>query len=86
MNGAVANHLLDIKVDPTTCKTLYERDFDTVSYNEKWSTDVSAFHIVSGKLYLSPIPDLHNWEIVSYSISMSPNFSQTLNMLSKAFD
>lgn len=86
MNGVVTNHQLDKKVDRTTCKTLYERDFDTVSCNEKWSTDVSAFHIVSGKLYLSPIPDLHNWEIVSYSISMSPNFSQTLNMLSKAFD
>lgn len=60
MNGAVANHLLDIKVDPTTCKTLYERDFDTVSCNEKWSANISEFHIASGKLYFSPILDLHN--------------------------
>ena len=86
MNGAVANHLLDIKVDPTTCKTLYERDFDTVSCNEKWSTNISEFHIASGKLYFSPILDLHNQKLVSYSISRGANFSQTLHMLNKAFD
>lgn len=42
--------------------------------------------LISGKLYLSPILDLHNREIVSYNISRSPNFSQTLDMLNKAFE
>ena len=50
------------------------------------ATDVSEFHIASGKLYLSPIIDLHNREIISYSISKSPNFNQTKNMLDQAFD
>ena len=40
---------LNEKVDCTTCKSLYERDFNTVSYNEKWPTDAFEFHIGSGK-------------------------------------
>ena len=54
--------------------------------NEIWSTDVSKFHIVAGKLYLSPILDLHNREIVSFNISTTPNFEQTKDMLNKAFE
>lgn len=49
-------------------------------------TDISEFHIASGKLYLSPILDLHNREIVAYDISKSPNFEQTINMLDRAFE
>ena len=86
MNGVVTNQLLEKKTDEENHKTYYERNFHTVSCNEKWVTDVSEFHIASGKLYLSPILDLHNREIVSYSISRSPNFSQTLDMLDKAFE
>ena len=44
------------------------------SCNEIWSTDVSEFHIGAGKLYLSPILDLHNREIISCNISKSANF------------
>ncbi|QQV07752.1 DDE-type integrase/transposase/recombinase [Thomasclavelia ramosa] len=50
-----------------------------------WSTDVSEFHIVAGKLYLSPILDLHNREIVSFNISTTSDFEQTKDMLNKAF-
>ncbi|WP_416389271.1 DDE-type integrase/transposase/recombinase [Mycoplasmopsis arginini] len=49
-----------------------------------WSTDVSEFHIPSGKLYLSPIIDAHNREIISYSVSRSPNFKQIKDMLDRA--
>lgn len=63
-----------------------KRNFKTVSFNEKWTTDVSEFHIPAGKLYLSPILDMHNREIISYFISKSPNFNQTLTMLNKAFN
>ncbi|WP_416389290.1 transposase [Mycoplasmopsis arginini] len=51
-----------------------------------WSTDVSEFHIPSGKLYLSPIIDAHNREIISYSVSRSPNFKQIKDMLDRAFE
>ena len=47
---------------------------------------VSEFHIPAGKLYLSPILDMHNREIISYSISKSPNFNQTLDMLKKTLN
>ena len=86
MDGVVSNHLLRKRIDENDRKTSHGRDFQTTSCNEKWSTDVSEFHIASGKLYLSPILDLHNREIVSYYISRNPNFSQTLDMLNKAFN
>ena len=86
MNGTVKNLLLNKVVDEEKHKTYYERDFNTTKCNEKWSTDVSEFHIAAGKLYLSPILDMHNREIVSYNISTSPNFQQTLEMLDKAFE
>ena len=85
-NGTVKNRLLTKRVDTENHKTYYERNFETTRCNEKWSTDVSEFHIAAGKLYLSPIIDLHNREVISYSISKSPNFEQTKEMLNKAFE
>lgn len=86
MNGTTKNLLLNKVVDEENHKTYYERNFNTTSCNEIWSTDVSEFHIAAGKLYLSPILDLHNREIVSFNISTTPNFEQTKDMLNKAFE
>ena len=85
LNGTVKSQLLDKVVDEENNKTYYERNFETTSCDQKWTTDVSEFHIAAGKLYLSPIMDMHNREIVSYNISTSPNFEQTKDMLNKAF-
>lgn len=85
MNGTCKNLLLDKKVDEVNHKTTYERNFKTTGCNQKWATDVSEFHISAGKLYLSPIIDMHNGEIVSFDISTTPNYVQTLNMLNQAF-
>ncbi len=84
-NGTVDNKLLDKRVDTKRHRTEYIRDFSTSDVNEKWTTDVSEFHIAAGKLYLSPILDMHNREIVSYNISRNPSFVQTTDMLNKAF-
>ena len=86
MNGTVKNLLLNKVVDEENHKTIYKRNFNATSCNEIWSTDVSEFHIGAGKLYLSPILDLHNREIISCNISKSPNFEQTKDMLDKAFN
>ena len=86
MNGTVKNLLLDKVIDEVNHKTYYERNFKTERCNEIWSTDVSEFHIAAGKLYLSPILDLHNREIISYNISTSPNYEQIKDMLAKAFN
>ena len=85
-NGTVDNKLIYKKVDTKKHKTEYIRDFSTSDVNEKWTTDVSEFHIAAGKLYLSPILDMHNREIVSYNISKSPGFKQVVDMLKEAFD
>ena len=84
-NGTCKNLLLRKTVDEERHKTRYERDFSTTACNQKWTTDVSEFHIAAGKLYLSPILDMHNREIVAFSVSRSPNFAQTMDMLGKAF-
>ena len=84
--GKVCKNLLLTKiVDEKNNKTYYERNFKTTAVNQIWSTDVSEIHIAAGKLYLSPIIDVHNREIISYSISTSPNFKQVMDMLGIAF-
>lgn len=65
---------------------LLNRKFHANKPNEKWVTDVTEFHLHGQKLYLSPILDLYNQEIISYSISHSPRLSQVMDMLEKAFD
>ena len=61
------------------------RDFATVAPNRKWATDVTQINIGFTKLYLSPILDMFNGEIISYNISTSPNLEQVYDMLDKAF-
>jgi transposase InsO family protein len=65
---------------------LLNRDFTAEKPNEKWVTDVTEFLLFGEKLYLSPILDLYNGEIISYNLSISPSFSQTVDMLNKAFE
>lgn len=68
------------------CDNLLNRDFKATSPNQKWVTDVTEFKVNGIKLYLSPIIDLFNGEIISYDLSRHPVFKQVTNMLSKAFD
>lgn len=64
---------------------ILERNFEANKPNEKWVTDVTEFSLFGKKLYLSPILDLFNGEIVSYNISERPVFHQVVDMLEKAF-
>lgn len=64
---------------------LLERDFKADKPNQKWVTDVTEFALFGIKLYLSPIIDLYNGEVVSYNLSRHPNLAQTTDMLEKAF-
>ena len=64
---------------------LINRDFTASSPNQKWATDVTQINIGNTKLYLSPILDMFNGEIISYNISKSPNLEQIYDMLDKAF-
>ena len=64
---------------------LLQRDFSTTKSNEKWVTDVTQFNLFGTKLYLSPILDLHDQSLISWNLSESPNYAQTVDMLEKAF-
>lgn len=61
------------------------REFKATKPNQKWVTDVTEFHVDGQKLYLSPVMDLYNGEIISYNISTTPNYIQIEDMLNKAF-
>lgn len=61
------------------------RNFKAVQPNQKWATDVTEFNVSGKKLYLSPIIDLFNQEIISYELSERPNFNQVITMLKKSF-
>jgi putative transposase len=63
---------------------LLQRDFHAAGPNQKWVTDVTEFSLFGKKLYLSPILDLYNREIVSFSISDRPVFNMVANMLEQA--
>ena len=65
---------------------LIKRDFDANKLNEKWYTDVTEFNLRGEKIYLSPIMDSFNQEVISHNISKSPNLEQINDMLNKAFD
>ena len=65
---------------------LLERDFYAVKPFEKMTTDVTQFNVCDDKVYLSPVMDLFNREIISYSISTSPNLYQIREMLDGLFE
>ena len=67
------------------CKNELNRNFKADKPNLKWVTDVTEFKVKGDKIYLSPIVDLYNGEVISYNISTSPNFEQIVDMLDKAF-
>ena len=64
---------------------LLERNFVAKAPNQKWVTDVTEFNIKGEKVYLSPILDLYNQEIVSYEIYDRPQISSVMQMLKSAF-
>ena len=66
---------------------LIQRDFEGTKPMEKCYTDVTEFAIPNSeqKLYLSPVLDGFNSEIIAYNLSRSPNLLQVKTMLNEAF-
>lgn len=75
-----------------------QRNFKAEKPNQKWATDITEFKVISKhnnkngrsdttiekKLYLSPIIDLFNGEIVSYTIKERPTYDLVDEMLKNA--
>lgn len=64
---------------------LLDRQFEADQPHQKWVTDVTEFKVGGQKLYLSPVMDLYNGEIVAYETSKRPVFGLVTGMLKKAF-
>ncbi|MDN8650942.1 IS3 family transposase, partial [Stenotrophomonas indicatrix] len=60
------------------------RQFEAQTPNQKWVTDVTEFKVQGMKLYLSPIMDLYNGEIVAYQMKRRPVFDLVGEMLDQA--
>ena len=69
--GRVAGNLLD-------------RVFTTDTPNRKWVTDVTEFRVGADKLYLSPVMDLFDRQIIAYTLGRSPNLHLTNTSLRDA--
>ncbi|SNE76266.1 transposase-like protein, ISSpn1 ISSpn3 [Streptococcus pneumoniae] len=68
-------------------ENLIQGQFEASRPMEKCYTDVTEFAIPasSQKLYLSPVLDGFNSEIIAYNLSTSPNLEQGKAMLNQAF-
>lgn len=69
-----------------TAPNVLQRDFKATRPNEKWVTDVTEFAVNGRKLYLSPVIDLFNNEVISYSLSERPVMNMVENMLDQAME
>jgi putative transposase len=61
-----------------------ERKFDAQRPNQKWVTDVTEFNVAGEKLYLSPVMDLYNGEIIAFETARRPMYQLVSSMLNKA--
>ena len=68
-------------------ENLIQRQFEGSKTMEKCYTDVTEFAIPNStqKLYLSPVLDGFNSEIIAFNLSCSPNLEQVKTMLEQAF-
>lgn len=61
-----------------------QRQFTAGAANQKCVTDVTEFNVAGEKLYLSPVLDLDNGEIIVFETSKRPVFELVGSMLKKA--
>lgn len=60
------------------------REFSVGQANQKLATDVTEFNVNGRKVYLSPVIDPYNQEIVSHVIADRPQMSMVMQVLGKA--
>lgn len=65
---------------------ILDRQFTADHPNEKWVTDITEFKLFGEKLYFSPVLDLFNGEIITYTIGSRPTYSLVSTMLEQALE
>lgn len=63
---------------------ILDRQFTAGKPNESWVTDVTEMKVAGEKVYLSPIMDLFNGEIIAFETARRPVFELVTNMLKQA--
>lgn len=64
---------------------ILRRRFKAKGPNQKWTTDVTEIKVGQEKLFLSPVLDMYNGEIVAYEIGKRPVLDMITSMAKKAF-
>ena len=62
-------------------KNLLKRNFEAKRPNRKWVTDITEFKVKGKKIYLSPLMDLHDRSIISFTRGFSPSVKLVTDML-----
>lgn len=70
--------------DPYVAKDRLKRNFNAQAPGEKILTDVTEFKVNGARLFLSPLLDCYNGEIISYSLSTRPNSRMVRVMMERA--
>jgi putative transposase len=68
-----------------TAPNVLKRRFSAKRPKKKLVTDVTEFKVAGEKLYLSPMMDLYNGEIIAYEIARRPVYEMVASMVKKAF-
>lgn len=63
-----------------------QRRFRASQPNQRWVTDITEFRVNDRKLYLSPVMDLYNGEIIAFRTGPRPVFSLVTHMLRDALE
>ena len=64
-------------------KNILNREFISTGPREKLTTDVTELKVKNKRIYLSPVIDIYNGEVVSYAYSEAPNTELVKEMLNK---
>lgn len=84
--GKIAPNLLLEKRINDKGESYEYRNFEADKPYEKLATDVTEFKIGEYKLYLSPVIDMFNGEIIAYSYSTQPNLILAKKMFNQLID
>lgn len=67
-----------------TAPNLLNREFTATAPNQKWVTDVTEFATPDGKVYLAPVMDLFDRQILAWAIGTAPTLELTNGALRDA--
>lgn len=72
------------RIESNVMPNLLNRKFNSLSQNQKWTTDITYLIYKDKKLYLSTILDLYDRKVIAYKISKFNDLNIVLNTLNEA--